>query len=862
MVEKKNFEGNPPARELPSDLKKLYEIGFALHWLRPHSKAPIKSGWAIAPKQTIIELIDEFRPGFNPGVKLGAHSIVKNLFLAVVDLDIKSSSIDDYTEALATLYTLFPQVKNAPFLQSGRGNGSSHYYVRLPTPVSGGEVKARSRRLVKVKIPGVPPSAKDAQHLDMDELADGMRMRPAWEIQLLSHGRQAVLVGAVHPDTGRRYIWGRPIEKAEDIPLVEEIPPGINGDPSVPVGADTGDQTAAAPARKRYIFADVTIDDFDLPEHHRAAVVSGEGVSDRSHKLHDITLVLVQRGYPDNAIISLLTNPAYYLGQATWKGGNTTRQRAAAWFDRFQLQPAKQKVLKNSDVFDFDEEPEPTKEGKPPRGPNPLDSANDPDNFKASLPRSWFGRVPMGITDASGWQATLTASPPRKNIPPLIQVTLLNLTIILKNANGPQVILRRDLFSKLDIWCCNTIWGQTKGQQRSSGDDDRLPIKHWISETYGIEPNLNLVDEALSQIALQNAYHPLQNYLNGIIWDGVPRVANFFRTYFGVDMVEPYLSDVTRKFFQACIERAFNPGAAFDHVIVLVGGQGKGKTKAIEILASKAWLIEGLPNLRDKDAALYLQGAWLCEFEELSALGRSDQSVVKGFITRNTDRFRPPYGRTRQDFPRTTVFIGTVDRDQFLVDTAGNRRFWPIQVGKVLDFEGLTRDRDQIWAEAAERFFFEREDWWLSGEAAAQAKAIQEKKRVHSEEDTIKELFIPWFIGRYQAIGQNNTSVLGKNNPLKNVWENRENQLNATMFDFHTIESDEEGKQPETVFDITMTMTELFHAGPFTVINSNYVNQRAAAKVLRELGFDVKHTRRGNVWQLVELQDWLRDDEE
>lgn len=847
----KTVEGNTPGRELPSELKNLYNIGFALHWLKPHSKAPVKSDWTIAPKASLEELIKDFRPGFNPGVRLGAASIVKNLFLAVIDLDVKSSSIDDLTEALHTLYKLFPAVKNGPHLKSGRGNGSAHYYVLLPSPVSGGEVKARSRKLVKVKIPGVKPSARDAELLTMDELADGMRMRPAWEIQLLSHGRQAVLYGAVHPDTGKRYVWGRRIERASDIPVIEELPAGMNGEPSLPI-TDDSLQTADKPAKKNYTFADVTVDDFDLPDHHKAAIVSGEGVVDRSHKLHDLCLILIQRGYPDNAIISLLTNRDYYLGQASWKGGNNTRQKAARWLDKYQVQPARAKVEKNSNLFDFDELPEPTKEGKPPAKPavtgrNPLASENDPDAVKGSLPRQWFGRVPKGILDPVGWESHLTARPPRKNVDPSIEPTLLNLVTIFKNVNPISAILRHDKFSLRDTWNCNTVWGTYSGDQRHGGDHDRLKVKQWLAGRFGIEPNLNLIDEALTVVALENSFHSLQDYLNSLTWDGIPRIENFFRTYYGANMPEPYLSAVSRKFFQACIMRAFEPGCDFDHVVVLAGMQGKGKTKSIQILGGRQWTTSGLPAFKDKDSKVNIQGKWLCEFGELTVLTRSGNEEAKDYITRNTDDFRPPYGRVSMTFPRSTVFIGTTDKVEFLSDTAGNRRFWPVVI-KSLQFDKIKRDRDQLWAEAMDNYYFCRENWWLEGEADAQARAIQESKRIHGDEDLLKELFVPWFRRRIS----NNPNEYSKNMIA--------DSQDRSLFDWDISESTSRLDLIKIALDQKLSMSELFTNGPFSHLKQDAANQRHATNMLRSLGFEQYRTSWARLWKLIEVKDWVLDD--
>jgi putative DNA primase/helicase len=104
---------------------------------------------------------------------------------------------------------------------------------------------------------------------------------------------------------------------------------------------------------------------------------------------------------------------------------------------------------------------------------------------------------------------------------------------------------------------------------------------------------------------------------------------------------------------------------------------------------------------------------WLVELPELSSLKRTaDLEQVKAFLTQQTDAMRLPYGKSVRVYPRRSLFIGTTNDDQPLVDTTGNRRFWIVTVNKI-DFDRLVRDRDQLWAEAVEAFKA-GEVWWLS----------------------------------------------------------------------------------------------------------------------------------------------------
>ncbi len=117
------------------------------------------------------------------------------------------------------------------------------------------------------------------------------------------------------------------------------------------------------------------------------------------------------------------------------------------------------------------------------------------------------------------------------------------------------------------------------------------------------------------------------------------------------------------------------------------------------ILFGQSYFKDWLPNLADKDAALALQGVRCVEFGELDQLKRNELETTKAFITRQIDKVRPPYGRRVVEIYRQCVFFGTTNKDTYLKDDTGNRRFKPVEVGE-LDFEALRRDRDQLWAEA------------------------------------------------------------------------------------------------------------------------------------------------------------------
>lgn len=100
-----------------------------------------------------------------------------------------------------------------------------------------------------------------------------------------------------------------------------------------------------------------------------------------------------------------------------------------------------------------------------------------------------------------------------------------------------------------------------------------------------------------------------------------------------------------------------------------------------------------------------MRGKWVCELSELAGMGRRETETVKAAITRQVDTYRPPYARRAVDVPRRAVFVGTMNRDDFLQDGTGGRRFLPFRCGVAdprLDVHDEAAARARIglvWAE-------------------------------------------------------------------------------------------------------------------------------------------------------------------
>ena len=160
------------------------------------------------------------------------------------------------------------------------------------------------------------------------------------------------------------------------------------------------------------------------------------------------------------------------------------------------------------------------------------------------------------------------------------------------------------------------------------------------------------------------------------------------------------------------------------------GSQGIKKSTALKTLAG-SYFTDELADFGSKDSALQVRGVWIIELSELDTLNRSEVSRIKAFMSRTTDRFRPPYGKRLVESPHQCVFAGTVNHSNYLRDDAGARRFWPVACGSI-DIDGLARDRDQLWAEAKTRFDLGAA-WWLETGELVEAAAQEQADRFDGE---------------------------------------------------------------------------------------------------------------------------------
>lgn len=269
--------------------------------------------------------------------------------------------------------------------------------------------------------------------------------------------------------------------------------------------------------------------------------------------------------------------------------------------------------------------------------------------------------------------------------------------------------------------------------------DDHTSLTHsYLAASHRLIASTTDIESVVGEVARRTLYHPIQNYFDGLLWDGTPRVGDFFSTYMGAESTE-YTRGVSTCWLVSAAARVYVPGTQVDYLVVLCGAQGKGKNRVLRALFSEPFFSETGQDLESKDAILGLFGKLCVCFDELDSLrGKARVERVKNFLTRTHDHVRLPYAKRPVDIPRGCVFAATTNEEQFLSDMTGNRRFWPILCW-LLDVEAVVRDRDQIWAEAVH--LYKSGTLWYPDEALKQLceKTQEDFREKHPWEDEIAE---------------------------------------------------------------------------------------------------------------------------
>lgn len=308
--------------------------------------------------------------------------------------------------------------------------------------------------------------------------------------------------------------------------------------------------------------------------------------------------------------------------------------------------------------------------------------------------------------------------------------TINNVIAFLKTDPDLIDLFKLNLFTGCIELSRKPVWENNRDKGSLLEDDDITMLECYLSMKYHWDINTTSVFKGVVFAAKECSYHPVKNYLESLTWDKTPRMNSWLIDYAGAEDND-YTKAVSQKFLLAAISRIMRPGCKFDHMVILEGAQGIGKSTMCGVLGGEWYKELSLFSERDKDTVDAMRGVWIAEVSELANFKRAEVEGVKAFISRQVDRVRLSYARLTQNFPRQCVFIGTInpDDDGYLKDKTGNRRFWPVACTKS-DFNGLGLVRDQIWAEAYATFKNGGFKLWMEGEQLTQAMNAQKEREI------------------------------------------------------------------------------------------------------------------------------------
>lgn len=325
----------------------------------------------------------------------------------------------------------------------------------------------------------------------------------------------------------------------------------------------------------------------------------------------------------------------------------------------------------------------------------------------------------------------------------------------LRCAENVETVLRHDPRWKgrisLDVFASNIRisdppWREhqrpeEQGEFWTDTDDTRLAS--WVLREFGLDVSTQDCFRAVAAVAESRRVHPVRDWMDSLQWDGERRLDSWLQVYLGAE-VSDYVSAVGRWWLISAVSRTYEPGCKADHVLILEGRQGIGKSSALRALAGSQWFSDTPLDLSNKDAFLAIQGRLVVELSELDSLRRSEVERVKAFFSSPADTFRAPYMRRSATVPRSCVFAGTTNASQYLVDNTGARRFWPVACAEA-DLDGLKKDRTQLWAEAVAAYG-KGEKWWPDSEGAIEMVTGQQAER--QVVDEWQTLVARWLEGR------------------------------------------------------------------------------------------------------------------
>jgi len=729
-------------------VRPLIEAGAALHWLVPFEKRPIADEWASAAVQSEADLRKSYRTDANIGVRLGEPSRIDGAYLHLIDLDIRDADLAD--EAWNELLQRWPGARSFPTVISGSGGASRHIYFLTDKPFS----KRKLAKSADFTLVWDERKQRDVRKFD-------------WEIDVYGTGAQAVIPPSIHPDTRLPYRWEREIDP--DFPLLMTVDSrmveswGVSTSTASTIDDDEDDLFTLM----RHSPMDLTPDEVDGV----IADLPADWVDDRDQ---------------------WLTVGAALHHQ--FEGTNSGFERWNEW-------------AKQSPKFDARDSARVWKSFKGSKNPVrmatliqaananrlslDLDLGDDGFDLPAVIPAPAAAAGDFDLTDLLGDtpSPTSTEAENRDEIDPNwvqklhrgeegdLKATLPNIALIVDNDPRFRGIVSFNEFTQ-EIVLRGTS-RRAKKKRESAHDPANLDgklwdVKDWLNgdnwtdshdiairsiiesktqmKGYGIKVSDRDLRGGVDISAQKRSFHPVRELLESAIWDSRPRAETMFIDYLGADDT-PYHRQAALMTLVGAVARIYRPGHKFDFVPILEGVQGKGKSTFIRVLGLH-WMNELAGDIGDpKQMVEVMLGTWVLEIGELSSMHRAEVNDLKAFVSRTHDKVRLAWEKRAREFPRQCIFIGSTNDREYLKDQTGGRRFWPIvcKIDGEIDNALFEQNVMQIWAEAVHIYKRMRAEHkgrelplYLTEEAALQAVAMQESRRVETVEEIMAGKIGAW----------------------------------------------------------------------------------------------------------------------
>lgn len=337
---------------------------------------------------------------------------------------------------------------------------------------------------------------------------------------------------------------------------------------------------------------------------------------------------------------------------------------------------------------------------------------------RADAKEDFADMMPEDREDEDNWMADLDFD--KKGS---IKSTASNIIAILENDPKLKGHVWHNLFNGFNYVTDGLPWNREATQW---GNTDDANLRIFLEENYGVTGK-DKIKDAMVAVVTRHKVHPIREYLGSLEWDGVPRLDRLIIDYVGAEDNELNRA-MTRKHFTAAVARVYNPGCKYDYCLIIAGAEGIGKSTLFNVMGGD-WFSDSLVTMEGTKGMEQARNGWVIELPELGSIKRSDVEQVKAYISRQTDMYRPAYGSVMESHPRQCVFCGTTNETYFLKGETGNRRFWVMSVNPELRKHGDPRqaieaDRNQLWAEAVQRFK-DGEKLYLSEALEAEARKRQ-----------------------------------------------------------------------------------------------------------------------------------------